>query len=154
LAGKMSIRSRLTRLERALPNHGPQRGDIAEPVTDEQQADRTGEFLWLTPDWERHIRWLARDPRKSGKAAAFRAWDLSVKAAWAAGHAAYHAGLRAQALAVWLTMKPDILDHERTHGRWLTVVPAPGNEAATPEEFDQLPLPERIRLLRSPCLWS
>jgi hypothetical protein len=43
----MTIRSRLARLERALPDQGSRpRGDENEPLTDEQRADRTGEFLW------------------------------------------------------------------------------------------------------------
>ncbi len=56
-----------------------------------------------------------------------------------------------QAMAVWLTMKPDIFDHERTQGQWVSVGPAPGDEAPISEAFNQLPLPEGSASA-APCL--
>jgi hypothetical protein len=107
----------------------------------------------LTPDWDGHCQVLTRNPSTAQKAVAFRRWDLTSKAAWTAGQTAYYAGLRAQAMAVWLAMKPDILGRERTLGRWFSAGPAPGDEAPTPAEFDGLPLEERIRVLRSQATW-
>ena len=151
----MRIRQRLIRLERITRNRTvPPTGVSSErPLSEDEEADRTGVFLWLTADWERHAQQLARDPLTADKAAAYRAWDLAAKAARAAGHTAYHVGLRTEAMAVWNTMKPDILEHERTHGRWISIEPAPGNQAPSPEEFDALPLAERIHILRSPNLF-
>jgi hypothetical protein len=150
----MRIHSRLIRLERVARERAAPRPDhLVAPLTDEEEADRTGEFLWLTADWDGHSRLLARDPRTADKAAVFRAWDLAAKAARAAGHTGYHAGLRPVAMAIWLTLKPDILERERAHGRWISHEPAPGDEAPTPAEFDQLPLEERIPVLRSQTTW-
>jgi hypothetical protein len=145
----MTIRSRLIRLERAAGPRAAPATDAFKPQSDEEAADRTGAFLWLTPDWSGLIQKLAKNPLTADKAAMFRAWDISAKAARAAGHTGYHAGLRPQAMAVWLAMKPDIQDLERTHERWISLKPAPGDEAPTPGEFDNLPLEERIRVLRS-----
>jgi hypothetical protein len=111
----------------------------------------------LALDWERHSCLLAKNPPTADKDPADRARDLASKAARAAGHTAYRVGLRPQAMAVWLTMKPDILEYERSRGRRITPNPPPG-VAPTSEEFDELPIAEKIQILRSPNLlpgcWS
>jgi hypothetical protein len=150
----MSIRTRLVRLERAFPDTGPQHADNdVDTPTDAREADRTGKFLWLTPDWDGRCQVLTRNPMTTDKAAAFRAWDRAAKAARAAGQTAYHAGLAPYALAVWRTMQADILEHRQTHGTWLRVPPPDGEELPTPEQFGILPLSKRIRVPRSPSLW-
>ena len=40
-----------------------------------------------------------------------------LQEARAAGHDDYHVGMRAQAMAVWIAMKPDMLEFQRTRGR-------------------------------------
>jgi hypothetical protein len=106
-------------LERTVHDRVPAPVDTdAEPITDNQEADRIGEFLWMTADWDGHSRLLARDPRTADKAALFRARVLVAKAARAAGHTACHAGLWTQAMAVWRTKNPDILQYERKRVKW------------------------------------
>jgi hypothetical protein len=148
----MRIRHRLVRLERTARGLGPIAESPERPLTDDEEADLTGEHLWLTPDWELHSRMLARNPRTADKAPAYAAWHLAAKAARAAGHTTYHVDLRPEAMAVWLTMKPDVLEHQRTHGRWICTAP-PGEAAPTLEEFRLLPVEERVRILRSREMW-
>ena len=100
----MRIRHRLIRLERITRSRAfpPTEVSCDRPLSEDEEADRTGEFLWLTACWERHAQQLARDPQTADKAAAYRAWDLAAKAARAGGRPAYHVGLRTEAMAVWL----------------------------------------------------
>jgi hypothetical protein len=115
----MTLRNRLRRREWTADNRGFQTAveSPARELPDGEEAGVTGENLWLTPDWERRSRCLARNPLMADKAVAYRNWDLASKASRTAGHSVYHAGLRPQAMAVWLTKKPEILEHRRTHGR-------------------------------------
>jgi hypothetical protein len=148
----MRINHRLVRLERTARRLRPIEESPERPRTDDEEADLTGEHLWLTPDLDLHSRLLARNPLTADKAPAYRAWHLAAMAARAAGHTGYHVGLRAEAMAVWLTMKPDVLEHQRTHGRWICIAPE-GEAAPTLEEFRLLPVEERVRILRSRDRW-
>jgi hypothetical protein len=59
-------------------------------------------------------------------------------------------------MEVWLDWKPDILRHRRTHGVWVPTGEPVRFETLTPEELDQLPIEERIAVLREhrPGYWS
>ena len=145
----MRIHSRLIRLERvARERTAPGPDHLVAPLTDDEEADRTGGFLWLTTDWDGHNRLLARNPRTADNATAFRAWDLAAKEARAAGHTAYYAGLRTQAMAIWLAMKPGLLEHVRTYGVWVPIGDPVRADKLTLEEFERLPLAERVAVLR------
>jgi hypothetical protein len=128
----MRISSRLARLERAARARVVRTAASKAPMTVEQEADLMGVLLWMMPDCERHDRGLATDPHMHEKAAAFRAWDVVLEAARAAGHEDYHVGMRPEAMAVWIAMKPELLEFERTHSRWKSIDPAPGAEPSTP----------------------
>jgi hypothetical protein len=70
----MTIRHRLVRLEKTARIFEPIVEASERPLTDEEEADLTGEHLWLTPDWELHSRLLAQNPLTVDKAPAYRAW--------------------------------------------------------------------------------
>jgi hypothetical protein len=60
------------------------------------------------------------------------------------------------ALAVWLELKPEVLKHRQTHGVWIPTGKPVGADTLTTEEFEQLPLDERVAVLREhrPGYWS
>jgi hypothetical protein len=152
----MRIRNRLIRLERiSCLYEAPEASmDLDPPLSDEEEADRTGEFLWAGFDLDKRYppRWgLLQSP-----SAAQRAWHEVAEAAWAADIREYHVGLRPFALAVWLELKPFVLQHRQTHGTWISTGKRASADTLTPEEFDRLPLAERVAVLREhrPGYWS
>ena len=94
-----NLRSRLGRLERVLAYSGVSESIASsELLSDEEEADRTGEFLWVGfAINKRHQRPRGHLPSPS---AAQRAWDQEAEAAWAGGHREYYVGLRPFAMAV------------------------------------------------------
>jgi hypothetical protein len=113
----MRIRSRLVLLERTTRERVIRAPKPKPLPTDDQEADLMGILLWMTPDGVPHNRGLATDPQKADEVAAFRAWDLALRAARAEGHDDYHVGMRAQAMAVWIAMKPELLEFQRVYRR-------------------------------------
>jgi hypothetical protein len=150
-----NLRSRLGRLERVLGDRGVHESiALAEPLSDDEEADRIGEFLWFGfAIVKRHKRPRPGSPSRSP---AQRAWDEAAEEAWAYGHREYHVGLRPFAVAVWLEMKPDVLKHRQTHGVWISTGDPVRADTLTPEEFSRLPVEERIAVLREhrPGYWS
>jgi hypothetical protein len=150
------LRSRLLLLERAVSDRAPP-PPADEPVfTDEEEADRTGEFLWIGLAIGKRYPRPGGRVRSAGGTPALRVWNEAAEAARNAGHRKYHVGLRPFALAVWLGWKPDILAHRRRHGVWVPTGDPVRAEMLTPEEFERLPLAERIDVLREhrPGYWS
>jgi hypothetical protein len=151
----MRNRTRLARLERATQELAPAPGVHEEPtLTDEEEADRTGQFLWA--GFEIDKRYAQRWGRSPSPSAPMRAWEAAAEAAWAAGHREYHTRLRGSAMAVWLELKPEVLKHRQTHGVWIPTGKPVRADTLTTEEFDQLPLEKRIAVLREhrPGSWS
>jgi hypothetical protein len=153
----MRLRHRLVRLERTIrgtvpaPDAAPE-----EPRTDEEEADRVGEFLWagLALDKQYPPRWGTG--RALSGTEPLRAWRDAAEAAWAAGHRQYHTGLRPVALGVWHEWKPSVLKHRQTLGEWISTGAPVRAETITMEEFQALPLDERVAILRQhrPGYWS
>jgi hypothetical protein len=151
----MRIRNRLARLERIFLDEAPVAEEYSEtPRSDEEEADRTGEFLWVGFAIDK--RYPSRWGRSPSNTAAQRAWDEAAEAAWVAGHREYHVGLRPFAMAVWLELKPEVLKHRQTHAVWIPTGDPVRAETLTMEEFERLPLEERVAVLREhrPGYWS
>jgi hypothetical protein len=85
-----------------------------------------------------------------------RARGEASEAARAPGHREYHTGLRGSAVAVWLELKSEMHKHSQIHGVWIPTGEPARADMLTTEEFDQLPLGERIAVLREhrPGYWS
>jgi hypothetical protein len=150
-----NLRTRLGRLERVPGDPGVHESIVpAGPLSDDEEADRIGEFLWfgIAID-KRHQRLRPGSPSRSP---AQRAWDEAAEEAWAAGHREYHVSIRPYAMAVWLEWKSDILKHRQSHGVWIPTGESVQADTLTPEEFDMLPVEERIAVLREhrPGYWS
>jgi hypothetical protein len=144
----MRLRSRLLRLERTVRDRAPVPVVPDEPtLSDEEKVDRTDKFLWSGFDIDKRYP-RPRGPMPPPYDPLLRAWHDASEAAWQAGHREYHAGLRPFAMAVWLDWKPGILSHRRTHSVWMPTGEPVRFETLTPEELDQLPVNERIAVLR------
>jgi hypothetical protein len=131
----VNIKQRLEKLEaklgRVAPTNMPER-----TLTDEEEADQMGAFLWF-----------AVDSGKGAPNSILRAWHEAAESARQQGHTEYHVGLRPQAMAYWLHVKPEMLRHRRTHGVWVWDEPPLD---MTVEEFAQLPVAEKVAVLRQP----
>jgi hypothetical protein len=142
----MRIRSRLLRLERTVRDRAPDPVVPDEPIlTDEEEAERTGKFLWCGFAIDRRFPRPWRPPPCNPL---LGAWHKAAEAAWSAGHREYQTGMRDVSMAVWLDWKPDIVRHRRTHGVWVPTGEPVRAEILTPDEFDHLPIEERIAVLR------
>jgi hypothetical protein len=150
-----NLRGRLVRLERVFGDSGVSRSIVsAVRLSDEEEADRSGEFLWAGFAIDKQYRQPCG--RSSSLSATRRAWDEAAEAAWAGGHRDYHVGLRPFAMAVCLESKPYLLKHRQTHDVWIHTGEPVRADALTAEEFERLPLDERIAVLREhrPGYWS
>ena len=132
----MNIKQRLKHLEAKLARVTPTAAP-ARAWTDEEGADQMGAFLWL-----------ADNRGKDSSDPILLAWYAAAQAARQQGHTQYHSGLRAEAMAYWLAIKPTVLEHRRTHGNWVWDV-LPRYHLMTSEEFRSMPAEEIVAALQS-----
>jgi hypothetical protein len=147
----MKLNTRLRRLERLQGAASVRHHDAEEEeslLSDDEEADRMGASLWQKDMIDREYGMLRRNYPSSDYGEAKRAWDDAMDAALAAGCTEYHAGLRPLAMPIWLLSKPDILEHQRTHGTWVWDEPPRGASLLTLEEFRALPPENQVRQLR------
>jgi hypothetical protein len=146
----MGLEQRIKKLESSLNRRQQLVADETEiERTDEEWADWMGDFLWWPKgaDMDRRPGYFASDYGHS--AGPLGAWQDAARLAWQQGHTDYHVGLRPYALAVWLKWKPSMLEHWRTHGRWIWDVLS-RFDGLTKAAYAQLTLEENRQLLWKP----
>ena len=152
----MRLAQRLKMLEKTMGSLKQTPSEAPEiELTDEERADKVGEFLWLQKAISKEYppRYPSSVP-PAPPGDPMHAWNEAAELAWQQGHRDYHSGLRSYAMPIWLKWKPDILKAERAHRDWVRVHGewvwdvAPRLQGITKEEFRQLPLGEQIAALR------
>ena len=152
----MNLRGRIGSLEREVAARGDDPDDAADDDlerTDEEEADRVGDhhFAGTAADLDRHAdqspEW--REQFLCPHDPLLREWYAAVAEARDQGHAAYHVGMRPLAMRLWLDMKSSILEHRRTHGRWVWLDPPTRLETMLemePDKYRTLPPQEMVNL--------
>jgi hypothetical protein len=132
----MGLAQRLKRLEKIAERLKQPDVDVSEKVlSDDEEADNTGKFLWAGGTGGCHSRYPSSNTKTDLHTCdEYCEWGKAAEAARAAGHTEYHVGLRPIAMAIWLRWKPGVLEHRRTHGEWIYDEPPTRLETMTSDE--------------------